>query len=133
MPMEWRRRVLKLAHDRLNHVGRGKTCWPLRQVCIWPDIHRAVKKYVKGCHECQYLTKGGVRKAPMGIMPFYSEPFRHVAVDIVGPYPRACGYAYLLAYFYLASRYLEAILLIKANAQECAEGFLDIFARNGVA
>ena len=57
MPKEWRRRVLKLAHDRLGHVGSGKTCWSLRQVCIRPGIHRAAKKYVKGCHECQCLTK----------------------------------------------------------------------------
>ena len=43
MPKEWRRRVLKLAHDRLGHVGSGKTCWSLRLVCMWPGIHKAVK------------------------------------------------------------------------------------------
>ena len=132
MPKEWRRRVLKLAHDRLGHVGSGKTCWSLRQVCLWPGIHRAVKKYVKGSHECQCLTKGGVRKAPMGIMPVYSELFRYVAVDIVGSFPRACGYAYLLTYVCLGSRYPEAIPLNRATAQECAKGLLDIFARNWV-
>ena len=69
---KWRRRVLKLAHIRLGYVGSGKTCWSLRQVCIWPGILRAVKKYVKGCHECQCLTKCCVRKAPMGIMVNHS-------------------------------------------------------------
>ena len=101
----------------------------LRQVCIWPGIHRAVKKYVKGHHECQCLTKRGVRKAPMGIMPVYSEPFSHVAVDIVGPFPRACGYAYLLTYICLASRYPEAIPLKRATAHECAGWLLDVFAK----
>ena len=39
----------------------------------------------------------------------------------------------LLAHIYcLASRYPEVIPLKRATAQECAEGILDIFARNGV-
>ena len=90
------------------------------------------QKYVKGCHQCQCLTKGGVRKALMGIMPVYSEPFRHVAVDNVGPFPRACGYAYLLTYICLASWYHEAIPLKSGYCSRMCRGLLDIFARNGV-
>ena len=53
MLKEWRRRVLKLAHDRLCHVSSGKTFWSLRQVCIWPGIHRALPQcQVAMCINC---------------------------------------------------------------------------------
>ena len=53
-------------------------------------------------------------------------------MDIAGPFPRACGYAYLLTYIYLASRYPEAVSLKCATAQEYAKELLDIIARNRV-
>ena len=46
-------------------------------------------------------------KAPMGEMPIFSVPFQHVAIDIVGPFPRSQGYAYLLTYICLSSKYPE--------------------------
>ena len=58
-------------------------------------------------------------------------PFEHVAVDVVGPFPRALGYN-LLTYIYLSSCYPDAVPLKTATAIECAKVLLDIFARNGV-
>ena len=66
------------------------------------------------------------------MMPIHKVPFENVAVDIVGPFPRSHGFRYLLTYICLASRYLEAIPMKHATAQECAEALLDIFSRNGV-
>ena len=57
---------------------------------------------------------------------------RYVAVDIAGPFPRACGYAYLVTYICLASKYSEAISPKCATAQEYAKELLDITARNRV-
>ena len=58
--------------------------------------------------------------------------FEHVAIDIVGPFPRALSYKYLFTYICLSSKYPEAIPLKKATAAECAEALLEIFSRNGV-
>ena len=68
----------------------------------------------------------------MGEIPIQGVPFEHVAVDIVGPFPRAMGYKHLLTYICLSSRYPEAVPLKTATAIECDEVLVDIFARNVV-
>ena len=63
-----------------------------------------VKAYVKGCLECQRMRKDSAGKIPMGEMPIHDIPFNNVAIDIVGPFPRAKGFKFLLTYICLASR-----------------------------
>ena len=89
--------------------------------------------YCKACHECQVNTKAGACQAPMKEMPIVTMPFQHVAIDLVGPLPRAKGgWKYLLTYICLGSRYPEAIPLKTITAIEVAEALLEIFSRNGV-
>ena len=62
-----------------------------------------------------------------------TEPFEKVAVDIVGPFERSkSGHKYLLTAICVATRYPEAVLLKTIEAQEVAEGLLEIFSRTGV-
>ena len=132
IPVGLRQRMLGLVHDYLGHVGSGKMAWMLKQSCCWPGLSGDAKRYGKACTECQRMRKGGLAEVPMGEMPIHKTPFEHVAVDIVGPFPRSHGYKYILTYTCLASRYPEAIPLRQATAQECAEALLEIFSRNGV-
>ena len=130
IPHGLRKKMLKLAHDHCGHVGAGKTLWLLRRSCAWPGMYNVVKSYCKACHECH---KAGACQAPMKEMPIVTMPFQHVAIDLVGPLPRAKGgWKYLLTYICLGSRYPEAIPLKTITAIEVAEALLEIFSRNGV-
>ena len=126
----FRHRMLHLVHDQLGHVGTGKMLWALKRQCTWPGMSGNVKAYVKGCLECQRMRKGSARKIPMGEIPIHDSPFNNVAIDIVGPFPRAKGFKFLLTYTCLASRYPEAIPMKSATtAEEC---LMEIFSRNSI-
>jgi len=132
IPKPLRGMMMKLVHDQLSHVGCNKMLWSLKQACVWPGMVKLVRSYSKACWECQCMRRDKGGKAPMGEMSIYGVPFEHIAVDIVGPFPRVMGFKYLLTYISLSSRYPEAVPLKTATAMECAEALLDIFARNGV-
>ena len=123
---------MKLTHDKLGHVGSSKMIWALKQRCVWPGLDKLVKTYVKQCLQCQCMRKENVGKARMGEMPIFSVPFQQVAIDILGPFPRSQGYAYLLTYICLSSKYPEGIPMKTAVAQECVEALLEIFSLNRV-
>ena len=38
------------------------------------------------------MRKGSAGKIPLGEMPIHDIPFNNVAIDIVGPFPRAKGF-----------------------------------------
>ena len=60
------------------------------------------------------------------------EPFKRIAMDIVGPLPRSkTGSKYILVCDY-ATRYPEAIPLRSCDAEHVAEGLVNLFARIGI-
>jgi len=60
---------------------------------------------------CQTNTIASVCKAPFARHAYsVTDPFTHVAIDIIGPLPKAKeSYKFLLNYICLASRYPEAL------------------------
>ena len=72
-------------------------------------------------------------KAPLQTVPVITEPFKKIAFDIVGPFPRTKdGYKYILLTICIASKYPEAILLKDVRAETVAEGMAEVFSRIGV-
>ena len=126
VPVGFRHRMLQLVHDQLGHVETGKMLWDLKRQYTWPVMSGTVKAYVKGCLECQRMRKGSAGKIPMGEMPFHYIPFNNVAIDIVGLFPRAKCFKFLLTYICLASRYPEATPMKSATAAECADCLMEI-------
>ncbi len=61
------------------------------------------------------------------------EPFRVVAVDIMGPLPKGKGGAqYFLTYACMATRWPEAIPLRNLTANEVSEAFCQIVCKTGL-
>ncbi len=91
---------------------------------------------VDHCRSCpiyQGKSKYKPPKAPAIVMPILSEPFEQVAIDLVGPFPKAKeGYMYLLTYMYMATRWPEAIPLRKVTAKSVAEALWSIFSRTSI-
>ena len=82
--------ALKLAHnsDFGGHCGVKRSLKRLYNCVTWPNISRDVSKYIKYCPECQKQAKDPRHKAPLYPLPIVGCPFKRIAFDIVGPYPR---------------------------------------------
>jgi len=58
IPVVTRKRLLKLAHDQLGHVGRQKMLWSLAQRVVWPGMDKQVKENVCSASACARTKLG---------------------------------------------------------------------------
>ena len=125
LPVQCRSGVLKLAHDipASGHLGRRKTLARIQQRFFWPGISRDVAKYCRCCPACQKSANRRARdRAPMVPVPVVDEPFKRIAMDIVGPLNRSrSGNRYILVVCDYATRYPEAVALKSTEAVHVAE------------
>ena len=135
VPEGRRESLLKLAHSGVasGHFGVKKTYAKLASHFTWPKMYVQVKEMVKTCPGCQRAAKNLNARAPLQPLPCIGEPFRLVAMDIVGPIPRsASGYKYLLTLMDLYSKYPEAIPLKKIDNEAVLEALLEVISRHGI-
>ena len=133
VPQKLRRDIMKTAHDYFGHMGDRRTRYVVARKFVWPGMARDISLWCKSCIVCQKQKKDRPQRAPMCPMPILTEPFEAVAVDLVGPFPRAkSGHRYLLTLICLASRYPEALPLKCITAEAVAEGLIELFSRHGV-
>ena len=72
-------------------------------------------------------------RAPLIPLPIIDEPFRRIAMDIVGPLPKSrAGHRYILVICDYATRYPEAVALRSIDAEHVAEELMKVFARVGI-
>ncbi|XP_071485282.1 uncharacterized protein [Diadema antillarum] len=137
VPGKLRDRVLKLAHESIlgGHLGAKKTSEKIQTHFFWSGMHADVVRYCRSCEVCQRTTpKGKVTKVPLGSTPLIDEPFRRVAMDLVGPIEPATshGHRFILTVVDYATRYPEAIPLRRIDTQTIAEALMGIYSRVGI-
>ena len=71
-----------------GHLGKTKRAQHRLQRFYWPTLHCDVAKYCRECRACQLDCSRRVQKAPLIPLPIIGEPFRRIAMDIVGPLPK---------------------------------------------
>ena len=73
------------------------------------------------------------RRAPLMPLPTIEEPFRRLAMDIVGPLRKTKrGHKFILTIMDFATRYPEAIPLRRIDAAAVAEALCGVFTRLGI-
>ena len=78
------------------------------------------------------MPKKQRHRALLHPLPIIGTPFRSIAFDIVGPYPRTSrGYKYILTSICYFSWYPEALSLKKVDGISVAEAMLEIFFKCG--
>ncbi len=133
VPVSHRNRVLTLAHDKTSHVGVRGMRHAIGRHFTWPGLHSDIVDFVKTCEVCLKVNSSGNRKSKMVERKIVSVPFESVAVDLVGPLPKARrGVKYLFTYVCLATRWPEAVPMRTASATEAAQCFIDIISRTGI-
>ncbi len=133
VPQVDRRRILELAHDCGGHLSVRKTRDRLNRLFTWPGMALDVSQFVGSCDLCLKANKQGNKPVKLQERPVVDEPFRVVAIDIVGPLPKGRGGAqYILTYARMATRWPEAIPLRNVSAQEVSEAFCQIVCKTGL-
>ena len=80
------------------------------------------------------IPKGRVGKVPLQKMPVIDEPFKRVAVDLVGPIKPVTdkGNRYILVLVDYATRYPEAVALPSIQTEVVAEALVSMYSRLGI-
>ena len=87
-PKSLRQRVMEVAHAGLlsGHLSYKKTLERVTSNFMWNGCYSDVKRYCWSCDLCQRnISKGYIKRVPLGKMPLISVPFDTVCVDLVGP------------------------------------------------
>ncbi|KAL5516790.1 hypothetical protein EMCRGX_G002203 [Ephydatia muelleri] len=135
LPTQCRKAVLQLAHEVpiAGHLGKHKTAKRILRRFYWPTLYKDVEDFCRSCQVCQKYSKQKVVMAPFIPLPVVTEPFRRVAMDIVGPLPRTkTGNRYILVMCDYATRCPEAVPVKAVDAEHIAEELVRIFARVGI-
>ena len=135
VPAQLRPPILRLAHNipMAGHLVKKKTADRILARFYWPGVYRDVEEHCQTCSPCQKSSTRRVKKAPLVPLPIMDEPFRRIAMDIVGPLPRSnSGKRYILVICDYATRYPEAIALRSIDVNAIAGELLSFFARVGV-
>ena len=136
VPEIYRKQVMKLAHESIvgGHLGAKKTVDRITSNFHWPGIVADVTRFCRSCDICQKTApKGCTYKVPLGEVPLMEEPFKIVAVYLVGPMSPVSekGNWYILTVVDFATRYPEAVALPKIETESVAEALLEVFSRVG--
>jgi hypothetical protein len=92
LPSSLRLHVLQMAHEIpiAGHLGVKKTLARISSHFWWPGLGKSVAYFCKTCDVCQRMAKSyKPPRAELHSLPVVTEPFKHIAIDIVGPLPVA--------------------------------------------
>ena len=136
-PKSLRQRVMEVAHAGLlsGHLSYKKTLERVTSNFMWNGCYSDVKRYCWSCDLCQRnISKGYIKRVPLGKMPLISVPFDTVCVDLVGPIAPSTerGHRYILTLIDMASRYPDAVPLRDIHTETVADALLDMYSRIGI-
>ena len=136
VPESYRQEILRIAHSipLAGHMGVKKTIDRITAHFFWPGVTLDVKKYCATCPQCQLVArKLKSHRAPLKPTEIVTEPFKKVAIDLVGELPKSSsGYKYILTIVDYATRYPEAIPLRTTSSKVIADALIQFFSRVGI-
>ncbi|KAK3729695.1 hypothetical protein QZH41_004571 [Actinostola sp. cb2023] len=136
VPEAYRNEILRVAHTipLAGHMGVKKTTDRITMHFFWPGVTFDIKKYCATCPQCQLVArKLKSNRAPLKPAEIITEPFKKVAIDLVGELPKsATGYKYILTIVDYATRYPEAIPLRTTSSKVIADALIQFFSRVGI-
>ena len=114
VPTARRKQIFNAVHS-LAHPSGKMTFSILSKTYVWQDMQRDVLRLAKSCPACSTVL-------PIPVPP---TRFKHVHVDLVGPFPPDRGFKYLFKLMDRTTRWPEAILLADTKTETVLQAFLD--------
>ena len=135
VPTSLRKSVISIAHDTAmaGHMGNRRTLNRIWQTFYWPGICTEVRRFCQSCDICQ-KTSPKVRKVMLGRTPTIEEPFRRVAVDLIGPIKPISekGNAFILVMIDYGTRFPDAVALKRIDSVSISEALFEMWSRVGI-
>ena len=135
IPKKLRHYLFHIAHTHAlaGHLGKKRTADKVARHFYWPNLGQDIQQWCKECVSCQKGNRSRQTRAPLMPLPTVDEPWKRIAIDIVGPLQRTKkGHKYLLTVMDFATRFPEAIALKRIDAPTICEELLQIFSRYGL-
>ena len=136
VPESYRNEILRVAHSipLSGHMGSKKTFSRISPYFFWPGLRSDVNNYCATCPQCQMVArKMKSQRAPLQPTEIVTEPFKKIAIDIVGELPRSTtGHRYILTIVDYATRYPAAIPLRSVTSKAVADALVQYFCMVGI-
>ena len=87
VPESYRNEILRVGHTipLSGHLGTLKTLSRIAAHFFWPGLHFGVWRYCATCPQCQLVSrKLKSKRAPLKPVKIETQPFKKIAIDIVG-------------------------------------------------
>ena len=120
MPQSLWKQTIMSAHE--GHQGMVRTNARLREKVWWPQMDKQVEDAIRSCHSCQ-LVGARAKPEPVRSSSRPDGPWQEIPVDLL----EISNGEHLLVVVDYYSRWLEAILLKKTNAQHLIKSMEAIF------
>ncbi|CAB0037208.1 unnamed protein product [Trichogramma brassicae] len=118
VPTAIRPELLLQYHDsaEAGHPGSDETHRALQRHFYWRGMQQDVRSHIRDCNLCGRVKKASSHPAPISSHT-PTEPWKHVALDLMGPYPTtAKQHRYILVITDLFSRWVETFPVRAADA-----------------
>lgn len=126
VPKELRLQTIQLAHE--GHPGITGTKNRLRLKVWWPKMDANAEEFVRKCRSC-LIVSAPPRPEPLRMTEMPDKPWKHLAIDFMGPLPSGDNLLVTVDYF---SRFVEIDIMRSIEASEVIKRLKAIFARFGV-
>ena len=124
VPITWRQLIIGMFHQ-LKHPGQAGTLKKVSDRYYWPDMGKDVSEMVRQCPDCNAVKVTPAIRPPQNHIPVTEHRFKDLQVDVVGPLPPSRGKKYLLTILDRTTRWIEAIPMPEATAENCCDAFID--------
>ena len=124
IPLSLRGQIFQLFHNQA-HPSAKVTDRVIRKRYVWPSMRRDISDWCKACPECQQSKISRHNRLLPSQITAPDGRFRHVHMDIVGPFPVSNGFRYCLTVIDRFSRWPEAVPLSNIEALTVCRAFFD--------
>ena len=125
MPESLWKQTIMLAHE--GHQGMVRTKARLRKKVWWPQMDKQVEELIRTCHPCQ-LVGPRAKPEPVRSTRLPEGPWQEISIDLLD----ISDGEHLLVVVDYYSRWIEAILLKKTDAQHVIKSMEAIFRTHGL-
>lgn len=126
IPKMMRRQVFDCLHS-LSHPGANATAKLVAQRYVWPSIRKDCREWARTCIDCQRAKVSRHVSSPLGTFDLPRARFKHVHIDLIGPFSVSNGYRYCLTAVDRFSRWPEAIPITDISAETVAKAFIEVW------